>query len=446
MTQLGYIAVGNSRVNGFPKIFIVKLNQLGDTLWNKYFDLKINAAYDSFWVEETSDKGFILTGDGEGVNSDAYLIKIDYLGNPIWVKTFGGNDLDQGVCVKQLEDKGFILLIRSFSYSSMQNILLIKTDQNGNEVWRKFYGDKKYHEYGLEIQIIKNSGFIIAGWKVIPNQPAKMFLIRTDIFGDTLWTKTYDKYFKSAAYSIDKTGDNGFIIGGIADSTNNNYPLSYVIKTDSVGKIEWEKRYASAYREICYSIRSLPNNRYAFCGRSDSSFSEYERAILRIIDGSGNTMIEKYFRASPGQNTFRSLELTKENGFILCGFSEFILAKSYLVCTDSLGNIKPVGILNNNQILKNYSIDQNYPNPFNSQTIIKYTLFKPAYFQIDLYDITGKFISTLINEFMFNGNYSYTFDPQKYNLTSGIYFYRSTINFSGDLSINSKFLKLLYLK
>ncbi len=442
----GYIAVGTNRIGSYSKMMLVKFDGYGDTLWNKYFDLNENAVYAGFWIEETFDKGFIVTGSGPGANTDAYLIKTDSSGNVQWYKTFGGSASDQGLCVKQLSDNGFILLIRTFSYSLTSDILLIRTDQAGNEVWSKLYGNTTYHEIGRDIHIIENSGFIIVGWKQITNQPSSVYMIRSDINGDTLWTRTYNSYLRSTAYSVDVTNDKGFIIGGIADSTDKNYPLGYVIKTDSLGNEIWQKRYSSAFKEYCFSIRALSNNRFAFCGMSDSTFFNYERAILRVIDSDGNILDEKYYRGGLVENAFYSVDFTIDNGFILCGYSKYNLTKSFIVRTDSLGNIKPLNINNNFDLLNNYVLEQNYPNPFNSQTIIRYSLFKPAHIKFDIYDATGKFVSRLLNEFKSNGNYIFSFDPQKYNLASGIYFFNSTITLNSKIILKSNTLKMLYIK
>lgn len=441
----GYIAVGTSIISGYNKLFLVKLNIYGDTLWNKYYDLSINSAYSGFWIEETFDKGFIISGFGEGINRDAYLIKTDSSGNIQWVKTFGGSGMDQGRCVRQLSDNGYILLVRTSSNNPTDDILLIRTDSAGNEIWRKIYGNSTYEELGMEVQVCGNSGYIIAGWKRLGTQPAKMYLVRSDINGDSLWTKTFYDYSTSGAYSIDLTDDNGFIIGGVADSTNNNYPLAYVVKTDSIGNIEWQKRYASAYKEYCYSIISLPNNRYAFCGMGDSVFFEYERATIREIDGNGNTLWEKYFRGLYGQNAFMSVDKTVDNGFILSGYTSSSFGFPFIVRTDSLGNVNTVGINNDNEFVNNFSLSQNYPNPFNPRTKIRYSISKPAQIKIVLYEITGKLVSVLVDDYHSIGNYLVTFDADKYNLSSGDYFY--SLVFISDDNLNSqKTLKMVYLK
>jgi len=73
------------------------------------------------------------------------------------------------------------------------------------------------------------------------------------------------------------------------------------------------------------------------------------------------------------------------------------------------------------EVPKDFVLEQNYPNPFNQSSIINYQLSKAGIISIKIYDISGKEISTLINEQKNAGKYSVTFAGSK--LTSGIYFY-----------------------
>jgi hypothetical protein len=74
-----------------------------------------------------------------------------------------------------------------------------------------------------------------------------------------------------------------------------------------------------------------------------------------------------------------------------------------------------------------YSIS-NYPNPFNPETVIKYQLPERGYVKIKVYDILGKEIATLVNEYKEAGFYNYQFDISNYKLTSGIYIYTLNVN------------------
>ncbi|MEO6695770.1 MAG: hypothetical protein ABIY50_04820, partial [Ignavibacteria bacterium] len=393
----GFIAIGENRVGGYAKMYLARFNEFGDSMWVNYFDLTINAAYKGYWIEETADEGFIIAGSGQGSNSDAYLVKTDSLGNILWFKTFGGFNLDQGRCVKQIFDKGYIISIRTTSISGTNDIMLVRTDSLGNVLWSKVFGDSIFHEYGNEFQVINNSEIIICGVKRILNQPSNLYLIKTNLNGDKIWTKTYTHFAESVGHSIDISNDGGFIIGGIADTTTENHWKSLVLKTDTSGNIQWQRTYSTGLNEWCHSIRTL-NNGYVFCGMSDSTLLGYERANIRVIDKSGNILHENYFRPGTDNNSFRSVELTNDNGFILCGLADYGYSLSYIVHTDSTGRIKPVGIINNEQVIENFKLFQNYPNPFNSQTRIKYKLNYSGYLRISLFDIMGRIITNLVNE------------------------------------------------
>ena len=71
---------------------------------------------------------------------------------------------------------------------------------------------------------------------------------------------------------------------------------------------------------------------------------------------------------------------------------------------------------------KSYQLFQNFPNPFNPLTKIKFKVPKSEFVQIKVYDILGKEIKTLLNEYKTIGSYEVEFDAR--NLPSGVYFYR----------------------
>lgn len=72
----------------------------------------------------------------------------------------------------------------------------------------------------------------------------------------------------------------------------------------------------------------------------------------------------------------------------------------------------------------NYSLGNNYPNPFNPETVIEYTIPKSSNVELKVYDILGKEIATLVNEFKQAGKYSAKFLIREKNISSGVYFYR----------------------
>lgn len=68
-----------------------------------------------------------------------------------------------------------------------------------------------------------------------------------------------------------------------------------------------------------------------------------------------------------------------------------------------------------------YSLGQNYPNPFNPSTKIKFSIKENAFTSLNVYDVTGKNILTLVNQIMEPGYYDLTLNANE--LSAGIYFY-----------------------
>ncbi|HRF64687.1 MAG TPA: T9SS type A sorting domain-containing protein [Ignavibacteria bacterium] len=82
----------------------------------------------------------------------------------------------------------------------------------------------------------------------------------------------------------------------------------------------------------------------------------------------------------------------------------------------------PVGGIQTIEIPNYYSLSQNYPNPFNPSTSIKFTMPQGDNVKLVIFDILGREVKTLVNEFRNSGTYEVNFDASL--LASGVYFYR----------------------
>ncbi|MCX6157304.1 MAG: aryl-sulfate sulfotransferase [Ignavibacteriae bacterium] len=93
---------------------------------------------------------------------------------------------------------------------------------------------------------------------------------------------------------------------------------------------------------------------------------------------------------------------------------------------DVLTNTTPSDI-----IIKDYKLSQNYPNPFNPVTRINFAIPKSGLVSIKVYDMLGKEVAVLVNEVMNNGSYTVNFNGSA--LSSGIYFYKISVNDFSDV-------------
>lgn len=100
--------------------------------------------------------------------------------------------------------------------------------------------------------------------------------------------------------------------------------------------------------------------------------------------------------------------------------------------TDGSGNVwiylirAYVGFENTNEVIelkpRIFKLSQNYPNPFNPETKIKFSLENNGPTKLVIYDIMGKEVQTLIDEYKYSGEYEITFKPNK--IASGVYYYK----------------------
>lgn len=81
---------------------------------------------------------------------------------------------------------------------------------------------------------------------------------------------------------------------------------------------------------------------------------------------------------------------------------------------------------NSNEKPSDFNLSQNYPNPFNPSTTIRYDIKEKGFVSLVVYDISGREVVTLINEYKDEGYYFINFDSS--NLPSGVYIYKLNVN------------------
>ena len=98
---------------------------------------------------------------------------------------------------------------------------------------------------------------------------------------------------------------------------------------------------------------------------------------------------------------------------------DFVAVENYLIDLISYYNASSYSI---SKSVSEPLLEQNYPNPFNPVTVIKFVVPADGHVILRVYDILGREIATLVDEYKKSGSYQVTFDAS--GLSSGVYFYR----------------------
>jgi hypothetical protein len=436
-TDGGYIFTGEGTSYG-QAIFVGKTNIYGDTIWTKQYG---NPAYNQ-WdhpnsIIQCKDGGYVLTGEawsfgGAANTGDAFLIKLDSMGNWLWTRIYANNNaIDEAKAVIQTIDGGYIIASRG-SYNSPNpalDLFLIKTDSMGFTMWTKTY-------FGLgalsgeSVQQTSDSGFVMSGYIDTPldtngayGDTTGLFVMKTDVMGNTQWVKIYS-FFKTgwvkAINYIYQTNDGGFVVvGDKKDSILTS--KSYVLKLDANGDTLWSKIFdLQGGINYAESVEETTDGGIVLTGSSYDSLNIIRLFLLKT-DQNGITQWIRYFQ---DYTSGCEVHQTTDKGFIIVGgkFQTQTTWDFYLVKTDSMGNIIPTGLPD---IFQSFEQVLVYPNPFVNDVsiIINKSNIKESI--ISIHNLLGQtFYYQQKNNL--RGAYRQTIDLSF--LPSGIYFIDATLD------------------
>ena len=188
------------------------------------------------------------------------------MGNVAWSRTYGDEEQQWGSCVKTLDDGYLILGSSEAPGTHQEDIILLRTDLDGNDVWRRIYGGE-YIELGSELVVTEDNNYIIVGTTHTSNwQAHNLLLMKTDSAGNVCWRRTYFENTHSQGHSIVCTGDGGFAIAGEVGRSNPSNIELLVMKTDAGGNLGWHSIMGNVYTDIGYSIAVTDDHGFIVAG------------------------------------------------------------------------------------------------------------------------------------------------------------------------------------
>ena len=276
---------------------------------------------------QTDDGGYIILGNKSGFvgNTDIYLIKTDTAGEIIWDKAIGGADIEWANDFKVTHDKG--LIIAGYTNAITENgydVLLIKTDSSGTIEWSKTFGGADW-DMGYSVIEDKDHNFLLAG-ESFSNSfgDADVYLIKTNSFGDTIWTRHYGGTGSDIAYSIDTTNFSDYLISGVTREISDSTYDAYLLKISNTGDTLMTRKYGDIYDDKFYCARQFDDTTYIICGTTNKfDITNYDAWLLKT-DTLGNIKWTISSAGSPGDEECFDIKRSWNNDIVDIGYSSSI--------------------------------------------------------------------------------------------------------------------------
>ncbi|MCX6312601.1 MAG: T9SS type A sorting domain-containing protein [Bacteroidetes bacterium] len=299
--------------------------------FERYYDFGYTE--EGYCVQQTNDGGYIVTGrQTQGIGFSKMLLqKTDSFGNTQWTKFIGNVYENEGYSVKQTSDSGYIITGYTTDANYTNFVFLVKTDVNGNILWSKNNISRitplpqggPGNGYGKDVIQTPDGGYLISANITDYDTSRIILLIKTDSIGDTLWTKKIKRLFGVVGYSLRMTKDSGFVIAGATVLTNSSSPPwgIYLVKTDTIGDTLWSKIITpSSNNPRAYSVVQTFDWGYFLTGTVyDPVESNFKIDIIKT-DSIGDTLwTKKIGTITSSYDGYGGGRQTNDLGYIVSG-------------------------------------------------------------------------------------------------------------------------------
>ncbi|WP_316795510.1 T9SS type A sorting domain-containing protein [Pedobacter agri] len=418
------LTTNSQRQNQGYDYHLVKLNQQGEEVWEKYFSGN-NHDFLSATVN-TQEGGFLLAGtsyspksldkkDDSRGGSDLWLIKINEFGDELWQKTIGGASDEEARAVIQSTDLGFFVAgnVQNVAkgYGS-KDVLVIRLDKNGKELSQLILGGKGLDEVEKMVPT-KDGGALLGiysrsaagGSKKTDNYgEGDYWIIKLNKDGRVEWEKNFGGKGDDHPRTLALTST-GYLVGGESRSeTTGNKTVGleegtdlWLVALNDRGEDLWQKSYSFKNRDVLMSMSVLhssddKSSKGILMGGYTQSEgrieTDDEKFWMLYLDENGNEQWRKHVNgeSSKKEERLSDIKLNRDGSIILAGTSAEELGKENW-------KIVKLGDKQIDQLIEKQDI-KIYPNPVSDYAYVEIGFdFKEA--DIVLYDMGGRQLQSL---------------------------------------------------
>lgn len=319
----GYIVAGetDSFGAGGVDVHVLKLNFDGTVEWQKSYG---GRNYDSAnSIQQTDDGGYIVAAEtmsfGAG-EEDIWVLKLRSDGSVEWQKTYGGGYDDSASSIQQTDDKGYIVAGDTWVFSRKGTCLwVLKLRPDGTIEWQKTY------EIGLyncadSIRQTGDGGYVVTGHTdPFGTGNLDVWVLKLNSDGTVEWQKSYSGMDYDRAFSIQQTNDGGYTVAGETESFGTGRFDAWVLKLNPDGTPAWQKTYGGLKSDNMFSIQQTGDGGYIVAGETKSFSAGWTTAWVLKLSPDGTVEWQKSY-GTADLDLVKSTQQTSDEGYIAAGY------------------------------------------------------------------------------------------------------------------------------
>ncbi|MBX7042484.1 MAG: SBBP repeat-containing protein [Ignavibacteria bacterium] len=415
--DLGNVYVGGSVYNAtVPEgVLIIKYNAVGNVVWSEFYGGPYNSVCD-LAVDDSGNVVCLGYGIGPGFYSDYLILKYDSSGNILWSARYEGEAMDYAGDLTV--DKMGNIIVTGETYRIAQgnyDIGTVKYSPSGIQQWVAFYnGTGDSSDFGRSVDTDESGNVYVTGECFGNNHERMITTLKYNGSGQLQWTAGYPGI--SYPVEVITTDANSvYVSGAVGNSSVYDY---LALKYDSAGNLLWTFKHNGSgdSNDVVCAMRSDSAGNIYLAGTCTNANTGNDFVTVKL-DPSG-VMKWNMTCSGPALNDNATcMEVDKNGSVYVSGNSQGNEGDIMTVKYSQLTDIKESYSLN----FTEYELRQNFPNPFNPVTTIAYGLPQAGNVTVKIFDMTGREVRTLVNEFKEAGYHSAAFDGS--SLPSGTYIY-----------------------
>lgn len=316
-------------------LYLLKIDKFGRKLWSKTFAAEFDTQGRAIakWV----DGGYAVSGftSLNGVQTDILVLTVDGNGNEVWRKTFGNNRDDFGSGIAVLNENIYVLANVSNPNGLDSDIQLMRLNRQGDLIWTVNEGQSAVKNMANDLIVTSTGNLLLIGEK---GNVSQIYLASFNTGGSKIWESTVGGSMAEEGRAVVEDVDGGFVFTGSVEIDGINVDL-LLGKVDALGNVQWIRNHGKGdqFYETGYGIALGALGGY-YVGGSTGRFSSFDNdMVLLKADQEGNTLTnfiegKVFFDA----NSDCTLQI-QEKGLIEWHLAAVGNGKTYYGSTDTAG-------------------------------------------------------------------------------------------------------------